>query len=203
MSCSARDPTPEGFLRRGACADQAVKVMTDVEKLAAACSQKYGDSPGGGMVDANAINGLLERRGSLLSRSSESGSLVRATSRSLTRGRSGHVPAPLQVQLRFVAVIQSSLQSAWDHCAPEQLRQKLARLQPSLPSWCKPANKSTSCGASRRSARRRKRIRMATSTGSSQTSVSAGELDGRWAVSEALASCIRQARSDESGRKWS
>ncbi len=74
--------------------------MTDIEKLAAACSQKYGDSPGGGgMMDATAVNGLLERRGSsLLSRSSESGSLVRATSRSLTRGRSGHVPAPLQAR---------------------------------------------------------------------------------------------------------
>ncbi len=82
--------------------------MTDIEKLAAACSQKYGDSPGGGMMDANAVNGLLERRGSLLSRSSESGSLVRAASRSLARGRSGHVPAPLQAC--SVSILRSSLQ---------------------------------------------------------------------------------------------
>ena len=77
---------------------QAVKVMTDIEKLAAACSKKYGDSPGCGMIDASATNSGLERRGSLLSSGpSESGSLARTASKSFTSRRSGHVPAPLQV----------------------------------------------------------------------------------------------------------
>ena len=77
---------------------QAVKVMTDIEHLAAACTRRYGDSPGGGVADAGAANGGLERRGSLFSGASESGSLVRATSRSLTSRRSGHIPAHLQVR---------------------------------------------------------------------------------------------------------
>ena len=82
---------------------QAAKLMNDIEGLAKACLQKYGDSGSGGTPDAGPSNGGSSRRSSLYS--AASGGLVTATSSSITSRRSGHGPAPLQVsavrRLRF------------------------------------------------------------------------------------------------------
>ena len=75
--------------------------MNDIETLAKACAQKYGDggNGGGGTADMSAINGIIGRRGSLIG-TSDTDSLVPSAS-SLSQRRSGHVPAPLQVCTKF------------------------------------------------------------------------------------------------------
>ena len=67
--------------------------MSDIEAMAKAVYQKYGDG-GGAAQDADRGGGGLGRQSSLLS---SNGDAVSMAGGSMTSRRSGHVPAPLQV----------------------------------------------------------------------------------------------------------